>query len=201
MRVFSSALVRRLRALVLKNLVVLLIAAGATMLAACASEGPPDAAAPVIPAATPIQLPFESSLDRQRNDLVNEAILLATVGCPGLDERLSGPPTRILAALSNSSYAGGLINPEAGFRQLGPGGSGAVTVWVLAIEGSSVPIVGEDPWNGSNVRAYFFVADAFNPRLTGCVLRDAPTTLKYPSSRVLVPGAGVIHFEVLLDTR
>ena len=71
----------------------------------------------------------------------------------------------------------------------------------MAIEGSSVPIKGEDPWNGSNVRAYFFVADAFNPRLTGCVVRDAPTPLKYSSWRFPVPGSGAIKFEVLLDTQ
>lgn len=171
------------------------------MIVACAGEGPPVVAAPEIPAAAPIQLPSESSLDQQRNDLVNEAIPLATAGCPGLDERLSGPPTRILAALTNASYAGGLINHEADFPQLGPGGSGAVTVWVLAIEGSSVPIFGEDPWDGSNIRAYFFVVDAFNPSLTGCVVRDAPLPMKYLSSRFLVPGSGVIHFEVLLDTQ
>ncbi len=44
------------------------------------------------------------------------------------------------------------------------------------------------------------VADAFNPRLTGCVVRDAPTPLKYSSSKVPVPGSGVINFEVLHDT-
>ena len=118
-----------------------------------------------------------------------------------MDERLSGPPTRILAAQTNSSIAGGLISHEADFKQLGRGGSGAVTVWVVAIEGSSVPIVGEDPWGGSNVRAYFFVTDAFNPKLTGCVVRDTPTPLKYSSSKVPVPGGGVINFEVLLDTQ
>lgn len=185
----------------LKKLAALILAVGAVTLAACEGDGVPEVAAPEIPTATPIQLPFASSLDQQRNDLVNEAVPLAAAGCPGLDERLSGPPTRILAALSNSAIAGGLISHGAGFRQLGPGGSGAVTVWVLVIEGSSVPIVGKDPWDGSNVRAYFFVLDAFNPRLTGCVVRDAPTPLKYSSSRVPVPGSGVIKFEVLFDTQ
>lgn len=185
----------------MNGLVPLLLALGAMMIAACASDSLPDFAEPVIPTATPIQLPFDSSLDEQRNDLINEAIPLATAGCPGIDERLSVPPTRILAALTNSSVAGGLINPEANFPQLGPGGSGAITVWVVALEGSSVPIFGEDPWNGSNVRAYVFVIDAFNPRLTGCVLRDAPTPLEYASSRFPVPGGGVIHFDVLLDTQ
>ena len=183
------------------SLVAPIFAAGAIMIVACAGEGPPVVAAPEIPAATPIQLPSESSLDQQRNDLVNEAIALATAGCPGLEERLSGPPTRVLAALSNSSVAGGLINSEANFPQLGPGGSGAITVWVLVIEGSSVPIFGEDMWDGSNIRAYFFMIDAFNPSLTGCVIRDAPISLEYASSRFLVPGSGVIHFDVLLDTQ
>ncbi len=94
-----------------------------------------------------------------------------------------------------------MISHEADFRRVGPGGSGAVTVWVVAIEGSSVPIFGEDPWDGSNVRAYFFVADAFNPRLTGCVVRDAPTPVEHSSSRVPVPGGGGFEFEVLLDTQ
>ena len=185
----------------LKNLVVLLIAAGTTILAACAGDVPPEVAAPVIPTATPIQLPSESVLDRERNDRVNEAIPLATAGCPGLDERLSGAPTRILAALTNSSVAGGLINPEASFPQLGPGGSGAITVWVVALEGSSVPIFGEDTRDGSNIRAYIFVINAFEPEITGCVVRDAPTPLKYSSSRFPIPGSGAFHFEVLLDTQ
>ncbi len=185
----------------MNSLVALILAAGAITLAACASDGLPEVAEPVITTATPIRLPFASSLDQQRNDLVNEAIPLAAAGCPGLDERLVGPPTRILAALTNSAVAGALISSGAGFKQLGPGGSGAVTVWVLAIEGSSVPIIGEDAWDGSNVRAYFFVLDAFNPRLTGCVVRDAPTPVKYSSSKVPVPGSGVIEFEVLLDTQ
>ncbi len=185
----------------MNSLVALILAAGAITLAACASDGLPEVAEPVITTATPIQLPFESDLDQQRNDIVNEAVRLAAAGCPGLDDRLSGPPTRILTALSNSSVAGGLINHESDFPQLGPGGSGAVTVWVVAIEGSSVPIVGDDPWDGANVRAYFFVINAFVPRLTGCVVRDAPTPLKYSLSKFLVPGSGVIKFEVLLDTQ
>ena len=185
----------------LKKLVVLLIAVGVIISIACASESPPEVAAPEFPTAIPIQLPSESVLDRERNDRVNEAISLATAGCPGLDERLSGPPTRILAALSNSSLAGGLFNPEANFPQLGPGGSGAITVWVVAIEGSSIPIFGEDTWDGSNIRAYIFVINAFEPEITGCVVRDAPTAVEYAHSRFLIPGSGVIHFDVLLDTR
>ena len=178
-----------------------MLAAGAIMFAACASDGPPEVVAPVFPTATPIRLPSGSSLDQERNDLVNEAIRLATAGCPELKERLSGPPTRILTALSDSAVAGRLISSGADFPQLGPGGSGAVTAWVVAIEGSSVPLVGEDPWDGSNVRAYIFVINAFDPSFTGCVLRDAPTPVKYSSSRFPVPGSGVIHFEVLLDTQ
>ena len=57
----------------MNRLVALLIVAGAMMIAACASTEPPDVAAPVIPTATPIQLPSESVLDRERNDRVNEA--------------------------------------------------------------------------------------------------------------------------------
>ncbi len=72
---------------------------------------------------------------------------------------------------------------------------------MVAIEGASVPIKGEDPWDGSNVRAFFFVFNAFNPRLNGCVVRDVPTTLNYSSSRFPVPGSGVIKFEVLLDSQ
>lgn len=149
------------------------------------------------PTTTPIPLPGSTAREQSRNDLINEAIRLAAAGCPGIDERLSGPPTRVLVALTNSAASGRLIKPEAELQsESGPGAIGAVTVWVVVVEGLSVPTFGDDPWDGANVRSFAFVLNFFIPEFTGCVVRDAPMPTKYRD-----PLGGAFDFEVLLEGR
>ncbi len=183
------------------NLTTLLFAVIVTLSIACTNDEMPEIATPVQPTSTPIQLPAASTIDQERNNLVNEAIRLATAGCPGIGERLSGPPTRVLAALTNSGATGGLttgelLNPGSASIP-GPGEGGGVTVWVVLIEGSSIPVIGEDPWGGANVRSFAFVLNAFQPKFTGCVVRDAPMPIIY--QRPSCPMCGRLKFEVLLD--
>ncbi len=168
--------------------------ASVTLLVSCISDQEAAVAEPVQPIATPIQLPVVLGLDRERNGLINEAVrLAASEPCSGFSERLSGTPTRILVALTNSASTSRLISPEAvdNFYS-GPGGVGAPTVWVAAIEGVSVPTFGEDPWNGSYMRAFVFVIDTRFPRLTGCVVRDAPMAKRQDEALY-----GSFEFEVL----
>ena len=85
---------------------------------------------------------IDLDVDQARNDAINEVIQVAMTGCPGVPDALSGPPTRILMAVTRLVQADGLVNPEANFEDLGivgPGGvgSGGVSVWVVAIEGDS----------------------------------------------------------------
>lgn len=179
------------------HLLALTLLACAIILVSCASDERPLVAEPAQPTTTPIPLPVVLGLDIKRNELINEAVRLAAAeGCSGFSERLSGPPTRILVALTNLMIAGHLVDSEVenDFPILGPGGAGAPTVWVAAIEGVSVPIFGEDPWDGSYARAFIFVIDTRFPRLTGCVVRDAHVTMRHEESHY-----GIFEFEVLFD--
>ena len=150
------------------------------------------------PAMTAIPLPGASAREQSRNSIVNEAIRFATAGCPGIDEKLTGSPTRVLAALTNSGKADGLIGPESDF-QSGPEGIAGVAVWVVAIEGASIPIFGDDSRGDANERSFTFVARTSARELSGCVVRDAPMPTKYqiPSC----PLCGGFDFEVLLEGR
>lgn len=178
------------------NLPTLLFAIWAILSISCTSNEVSKATAPAQPTATPIQLPIASDLDHTRNNVINEAVRFATTGCPGINERFSGPPTRILAALTESARASQLVNPEADFVH-GPGGQGAIPVWVVAIEGQSMPIFDEDSsGNGSDTRSFIFVIDAFVPEFTGCLVRDAPISTMHED---FVYGS--FEFEELLDTQ
>ena len=163
-----------------------------TFFVACTTDEVSKPTVVALPTTTAIPLPGSLAREQSRNEIVNEAIRFATAGCPGIGERLSGHPTRVMAALTNSRAAGRLTNPEADFQdESGPGGIG-VTVWVLVIEGSSIPVFGKDPWDGTNVRSFVFVIRTGVRELTGCVVRDAPMPTKYKD--LLVDG---FEFEVL----
>ena len=96
------------------RLAAVLFAVIATMSIACSSDVALDSnraletVVPVSPTTTPIPLPGSLAREQLRNEFANEAIQFATAGCPGIDEKLSGPPTRILAARCNrkSSHCG-----------------------------------------------------------------------------------------------
>lgn len=178
------------------KLLILMFSIWLFLASSCTRDEKPEIVVPIGPTTTPIPLPGSTAREQLRNDLVNEAIRFAAAGCPGIDEKLSGPPTRVLAALTNSAAAGGLVNPEADLQgESGPGGGG-VTAWVVAIEGSSIPVFGEDPWVGANIRTFIFVVNFFTPELTGCVVRDAPMPLGYKDQ-----FRGGFEFEILLDAR
>lgn len=185
------------RDVVKNNLTALLIAVIVTLFIACGSDEALGVNVPMGPTTTAIPLPGSSVREQSRNEVANEAIRFATAGCPSIDEKLSGPPTRVLAALTSSRRAGHLVNPENNLHNLqgevGPGASG-ITVWVVAVEGTSIPTFGEDPWDGANVRSFVFVINAFLPELTGCVVRDAPMPTKYTEL-----FSGGFRFEVLFD--
>lgn len=177
------------------------VTALAALVVSCASGGvPTPVSSPPAPTTTPIPLPTAQSLvEEQRNRVVNEAVSAATRGCPGTEVRLSGPPTRVSAALTSLITADGLVNPEADFSDypIGPGGTGAPTVWVFALEGQSVPLSGEARPGSADIRSFVFVIHAGVPKITGCVVRDAPMPTYYPGHRIY----GGFEFEVLIEGR
>ena len=164
------------------------------------SDDPAGVPGTVIPAPT-----VHLEIDQARNDAINEAIRMATLGCPGVPDTLSGAPTRIMMAVTALVIAGPFVNPEAGFSFLpsGPGFSGgsSSSVWVMAIEGHSTSGAGApeipDGASGlrSDLRSFLFVLEPWNPIVTGCVIRDAPMPTSYWSMTY-----GGFEFDVLLET-
>ncbi|MDA1256232.1 MAG: hypothetical protein O3C10_00075 [Chloroflexi bacterium] len=150
--------------------------------------------------------PVDLDADEARNDAINDAIRVATVGCPGSSGSMSGPPTRILMAVTTLAMAGPFIHPGASFDdfpQVGPGGGGGgqVSVWVVAIEGRSTTRIGtpaatdDAPGERSGTRAFLFVLEPWNPTITGCVVREAPMDTSFWSM-----ASGGFDFDVLLDS-
>ena len=151
---------------------------------------------------TSVPIPtVDLDVDPARNDAINEAIRAATVGCPGVPDALSGGPTRILMAVTRFVLAEGFVNPEANFEYFGTpapggGGSGAVSVWVVAIEGHSITSVGGDASaTQSELRSFVFVLAPWDPTVTGCVVRDAPIATRISQSMY-----GSFDFDVLFDS-
>ena len=143
---------------------------------------------------------IDLDVDQARNDAINEAIQVATTGCPGVPDKLSGAPTRILMAVAPLALTGRFVNPEANFEDLGDplpglGGRSAVSVWVVAIEGDSTTGVG-DGTSGtrSDLHSFVFVLAPWNPIITGCVVRDAPM-----ATRINHLLYGSFEFDVLFD--
>ena len=155
---------------------------------------------PISPTTTPIPLPGSSLRERARNDVVNDAVRLATAGCPGVNERLSGLPTRILAPPTNSGTTGGLmVMNHSIFDEVehGPEGLGGVNVWVVAVEGPSSPINDNDYDGGASVRSFVFVTRIAAHELTECVVREAPMPSRYANRSC--PNCGGFKFETLYE--
>ena len=98
------------------------------------------------------------------------AVRVAQSGCVGVDERLSGEPARMLVSLTGSAVANKLISSVGKFQH-GPGGSGSVPVLVVAIEGSTGPVVGLDR---PSYRVFVFVEPIADPDFSTCLVLEAP---------------------------
>ncbi|GEM_PF-2700819 len=176
-----------------------LVAAIVAAVACGGAPGAPSTPTPTPgPTATSIPLPVATSAtELERNRIVNQAVQLATEGCSGIGLRLSGPPTRVLAAnTSLERVPRQLVSQEAKFPALpvvGPGGSGPLT-WVVAVEGLGMSVSSEAPQDAAgNIHSFVFViVDTGVPTFTGCVLQSAPMPTEYGVRFAL---------EVLLDTR
>lgn len=164
----------------------------AILLASCASGGTPTIGQTPTPDATAILLPTaKTRTERERNRIINEAVRVASDGCGGAI--LSSPPQRILAALTSAEKADGLINTEATPFTIGPGGAGAPTVWVIAVEGRAIRVADmEHAITGE--QAFVFVIHSGVPIISGCIVREAPTPTRY-----LQGIYGGFEFDVLLD--
>ena len=142
--------------------------------------------------AASIPLPSDSYDDTRRNGIISGAARFAANGCTSDGLALSGPPARILAALTPVGNAAGLVNPEANLYTP-PEGVPPLMVWVIAVEGQSVTL---ETCAGAGSRAFVFVIDPIDVAYTGCVMFDAPMPLRYQD-----PAPGGFEFEALLDAR
>ena len=110
------------------------------------------------------------TLDELKVEFATLAIRVARSGCAGVDESLSGEPSRVLISLTNSATASRFISSEGKFQH-GPGGIGSVPVFVITVEGQSkkAPID----------RAFVFVEPLADPDFTTCSLEVAPLVIEY----------------------
>jgi hypothetical protein len=177
----------------------LIVSALAMLLVACTGGSPPESPTAVPPTATPVPLENASSLHQVQIDAINDAVQAAQVGCEGIDERLSGPPTRILAALTGMERAASnrFVSSGAGFV-FGPHGINDITAaWVVAVEGPVAPVSREGAPDEDQrlLRAFVFALDVGNPQFTHCVVRDAPM----PTRHYDFFNSG-FEFEVMFDS-
>jgi len=115
------------------------------------------------------------NLDELKVEFAALAIRVAQSGCAGVDERLSGEPSRVLISLTHSVIANRLISSDGKFQH-GPGGSGSVPVFVIAVEGPGKKAPGgQAPID----RAFVFVETLTDPDFKTFKIENAPLANEY----------------------
>lgn len=115
------------------------------------------------------------NLDELKVEFATLAVRVAQSGCAGVDESLSGEPSRVLISFTNSAVASRFISSEGKFQH-GPGGSGSVPVLVIAVEGQSEKTPGVQALTD---RAFVFVETLADPDFTTCRVEDAQLVIHY----------------------
>ena len=115
------------------------------------------------------------NLDELKVEFATLAVRVARSGCAGVEESLSGEPSRVLISLTNSAIASKFISSDGKFQH-GPGGIGSVPVLVIAVEGQSKKAPGEQ---APTDRSFIFVETVADPDFTTCTIEDTPLLLEY----------------------
>ena len=111
-------------------------------------------------------------LEELKDEFVRLGIEVAKTGCADSDERLSGGPTRLLVALTDSAKTSFLIKSPK--FQLGPGGSGGEPVLVIGVDGPASTLLDTQI---HSERAFIFVETIASPDFASCTVLDAPIDL------------------------